>query len=121
METYLYQDLYELEEVHWWHQAKRQLVLTALSWCEYHRRKNFSRAEEKLLDVGCGTGKNLEVFSQKLTTYGLDMSAEALAFCKKRGLKNVKQGDGETLPYTQNIFTVVTALDVIEHTDDQRI
>lgn len=121
MESYLYQDLYLLEEEHWWHKAKRQLVTEALSWCQAHQQKTFSPKTDTLLDVGCGTGKNLEAFSRLLKTFGTDMSKEALRFCKKRGLKNLALGDGETLPYKKNTFTIVTALDVVEHTDDRQI
>lgn len=121
MESYLYQDLYLLEDQHWWHKAKRQLVLDALTWAEQHRGKKFSPKKDSLLDVGCGTGKNLEAFSSKLSTFGVDMSAEALAFCKKRGLTKLKQGNGKTLPYPKNSFSVITALDVVEHTDDHQI
>lgn len=121
MESYLYQDLYLLEDQHWWHRAKRQLVAEALKWCEARQQEKFSPKENSLLDVGCGTGKNLEAFSHKLQTFGTDMSEEALRFCKKRGLKNLKLGNGKKLPYEKNSFTVATALDVVEHTDDTQI
>lgn len=134
MEHYLYQDLYQLEEHHWWHQAKRRMVLQALSWCENHRGQPFSKSNinspikpiaidrgERLLDIGCGTGKNLESFAVKLPTFGTDMSTEALAFCKKRGLTQLKQSNGITLPYADNHFTVATALDVVEHADDKQL
>ncbi len=29
MQSYLYDDLYELEDSHWWHRAKRRLVINA--------------------------------------------------------------------------------------------
>ena len=71
-----------------------------------------------VLDVGCGTGANLEMLSQFGQVEGVDVSAEALSFCRARGLENVKQGEAEALPYEDNSFDLVTGLDVVEHLDD---
>ena len=49
---------------------------------------------------------------------GVDVSAEALAFCRERGLENVKSGEAEALPYENDSFDLVTGLDVVEHLDD---
>ena len=71
-----------------------------------------------LVDIGCGTGKNVETFSKFGTSWGLDQSEEAIAFCKKRGLKYIKKGTAERSGFPEATFDVITALDVIEHTDD---
>lgn len=115
MENYLYQDLFLLEEHHWWHKAKRQLVLDAI--------RRFSPAPSKkkltLLDIGCGTGKNMEEFQKFADAYGVDISPEALKFCRQRGLKQVKLVDVEgTLPFASNTFDMVTMLDVLEHIEE---
>jgi SAM-dependent methyltransferase len=49
---------------------------------------------------------------------GVDISPQALEFCHERGLKSVKLGAAEDLPYEDGSFELVTALDVIEHLDD---
>ena len=48
---------------------------------------------------------------------GVDVSDDALEFCRRKGLK-VQKGLAETLPYADESFDVTTALDVIEHLDD---
>ena len=48
---------------------------------------------------------------------GVDVSPDAIAFCGARGL-NVKLGAAEELPYDDAQFDLVTALDVVEHLDD---
>jgi SAM-dependent methyltransferase len=48
---------------------------------------------------------------------GVDVSDDALAFCSRKGLK-VQKGLAETLPYEDESFDLTTALDVIEHLDD---
>jgi len=51
---------------------------------------------------------------------GVDISRQALEFCGQRGLKSVKFGAAESLPYDDDSFDLVTALDVIEHLDDDQ-
>jgi ubiquinone/menaquinone biosynthesis C-methylase UbiE len=48
---------------------------------------------------------------------GVDVSDDALEFCKSKGLK-VHKGLAEKLPFADESFDVVTALDVVEHLDD---
>ena len=74
--------------------------------------------QPRILDVGCGTGANLEMLSEFGEAEGVDVSAEALDFCRTRGLQNVRQGEAEHLPYEDNSFDLVTGLDVVEHLDD---
>lgn len=71
----------------------------------------------RILDVGCGTGANLEMLSEFGEAEGVDVSDEALTFCKSKGLK-VHKGLAEELPFEDEEFDVVTGLDVIEHLDD---
>jgi SAM-dependent methyltransferase len=71
----------------------------------------------RVLDVGCGTGANLEMLAQFGSAEGVDVSDDALEFCRKKGL-TVQKGLAETLPYPAETFDITTALDVIEHLDD---
>ena len=71
----------------------------------------------RILDVGCGTGANLEMLSQYGEAEGVDVSDEALEFCRKKGL-NTRKGLAEELPFEDDSFDLVTGLDVVEHLDD---
>jgi ubiquinone/menaquinone biosynthesis C-methylase UbiE len=44
---------------------------------------------------------------------GVDVSTEALEFCRERGISDVKQGAAESLPYEDASFDLVTGLDVV--------
>lgn len=114
MQKYLYEDLYSLEEKHWWHISKRRVIQNLIK--KYNLLKN-----PKILDIGCGAGKNLEELQNLGTVYGLDSSKEALKYCRKRGLKNIKIGSAEKTNLKSNYFDIVTILDVLEHTDDKRV
>jgi ubiquinone/menaquinone biosynthesis C-methylase UbiE len=111
MDTYLYEDLYLLEETHFWHRSKRSRVYQLLS--TYLHAKH-----PRILDVGCGTGKNVEVFGKLGESWGIDIAKEAIYFCKKRGLKNVKLARSEKIPFKDAYVDAVTLLDVLEHVEE---
>ena len=76
------------------------------------------RTDLEILDAGCGTGLMLQPLGGLGRARGVDISPEALDFCRRRGLENVQLGDVNNLPFPASTFDVVTALDVIEHLDD---
>src|SRR3990167_11456802 len=114
MKNYLYEDLYLTEDRHWWHLSKRRIV-------EYYLKKLLKdKTDANMLDVGCGTGKNLELLSSYGTAWGVDISSDALLYCRKRGLKRIKKANVTALPFKDNSFDIITALDILEHVDDRR-
>lgn len=115
MQSHTYSIMYEIEETHWWY-AGRRLILK--SFIEKAVRHLNTKESLQILDVGCGTGANLEMLDQFGETRGVDVSDEALAFCRKRGLTNVEKGLAEDLPFEDESFDLVTAFDVVEHLDN---
>lgn len=115
MQRQTYPIMYEVEETHWWFVGKRRIIA---SFVEQAIASRLANSRARLLDVGCGTGANLLMLNQFGNAEGMDVSEDALAFCRARGLKNVKRGAAEKLPYDDCSFDVVTALDVLEHLDD---
>ena len=113
MKKYLYEDLYSLEDKHWWHISKRRIVRNLIK--KYNHLDN-----PRILDIGCGTGKNMEELQSLGPVFGLDSSIEALKYCKKRGLNNLIEGTAEKTSLKSSFFDVVTLLDVLEHTDDNK-
>jgi ubiquinone/menaquinone biosynthesis C-methylase UbiE len=101
--------MYNLEKDYWWFVGKRFLVKKILKkYC--HKRKDLI-----LLDVGCGTGINMKVMGKFGKVFGVDISKDAIFFCKKRGLKNIYKSGIEKLKFKNNSFDVVTSLDVLYH------
>jgi 2-polyprenyl-6-hydroxyphenyl methylase / 3-demethylubiquinone-9 3-methyltransferase len=82
-------------------------------------------APARLLDLGCGAGLAAEALAaQGHTVLGLDASGEAieaaLAHAEGRGLSlSYRAGTAEELVAEGETFDVVTALEVIEHVEDQ--
>ena len=107
-----YEAMYQLEGSYWWYVARRSLAEELLS------REINGRDAVRILDVGCGTGANVNAFARLAPTIGIDASMDALHFCQQRGLKAVALSPVEELPFGCGTFDIVTALDVLEHTDD---
>ncbi len=112
MDLHTYEILYRIEETHWWHSARRHMVL---DWIE---RRYPGRHDLTILDAGCGTGLMLQEMRHLGHAEGVDIAKEALAFCRERGLDNVREASVLDLPFDAGSFDVVTALDVVEHLDD---
>ena len=122
MQQHTYAIMRRVEESHWWFVGRRQIIRSFLQpiVCDLKTDAGDTKRDTTLnmLDVGCGTGANLEMLSEFGQAEGVDVSAEALSFCQARGLQNVKLGAAEALPYEDNSFDLVTGLDVVEHLDD---
>ncbi len=114
MQQHTYSIMYQAEEKHWWFVGRRRIIRALVEKV----RRDIGKARPRILDVGCGTGANLEMLAEFGDAEGVDVSSEALAFCRARGLPNVRQSAVETLPYYDNSFDLVTGLDVVEHLDD---
>jgi SAM-dependent methyltransferase len=114
MMEHTYPILFRVEQSHWWHTGRRKIIASFVEdIC--HR---VTDRRPRILDVGCGTGANLLMLSQYGDAEGVDVSEDALSFCRERGLDHVKLGAAEALPYDDGTFDLVTALDVVEHLDD---
>src|SRR4029453_13655348 len=118
MQQHTYAILRRVEEKHWWFVGRRRIIKSFVEPLVKQFKKARSGETIKILDVGCGTGANLELLSEFGDAEGVDVSTEALSFCKARGLAQVKQGAAESLPFEDNSFDLVTGLDVVEHIDD---
>ena len=114
MQSHHYPILFQVEESHWWYVGRRRIIQSLVDRiCATLKNPNPS-----ILDVGCGTGANLKMLASYGKVEGVDISPQAVEFCRQRGLESVKLGAAEQLPYEDNSFELVTALDVLEHLDD---
>ena len=114
MKEHTYPIMFRVEQSHWWYIGRRKILAGFVE--DICRRVTDRRP--RILDVGCGTGANLLMLSEYGDAEGVDISEDALAFCRERGLEKVRLGAAEKLPYADGTFDLVTALDVVEHMDD---
>lgn len=114
MELGAYDEMRRIEDHHWWYLGRRRLVRPLLE-------RALGRAKH-VVDIGCGTGANLELveaIDRTPATTGLDFEPTALEYCRTRALDaTLVRGDGMRLPFADGSVDCVTALDIVEHFDD---
>lgn len=119
MKSYFY-DLRYIADIEAWRiRAKRDLVFKF--WEKYQSGVAMDMNETpNILDFGCGTGVLQEKFESqfKVKAFGIDISKKAISYCQKRGLSRVKIFNGIKIPFKTNYFNLVTAIDVLEHIND---
>lgn len=102
-----------LEETYWWFIGRRAILDRVL--------RRFVRHTRLAVDVGCGSGRNLlmlQPYSDSLI--GFDRSPEALKFARARGFP-IACADGQSIPLADSSATLLCALDVLEHLDDDMV
>lgn len=109
MKDYAYREMYENEINHAWYVATRKLVIKNLS--------KYLKKDAKILDAGCGTGGTIYLLERAGfgNVVGIDSSRTAIKYCRERGLKNIRLGSINNLPYDPKSFDAVICLDVLYH------
>jgi len=106
--------MYEVEDRHWWFRGRAAVVAAMLGRLDLGD-------SPRILDAGCGTGRNLQRYAQLGPAQGIEPSADAVQFCRERGLDNVQQATLEQLPFGEGSFDLMVATDVLEHVDDDAL
>ena len=102
----------EVEADHWWFKGRRKLFGRIL------RRLGVPR-DARILDAGSSSGSNLRLLRDAgySNFVGLEISADAIAMCKVKGLGPIERGDICAMPFADRSFDFVLATDIIEHVD----
>ena len=97
---------------HWWFASRTRALEAVLG------RLLPAAPDLRILDVGCGAGNMIHHLSRYGQVKGLDIDARPVKVARQRGY-DVDQFDAtQPLPFDSNAFDAVTALDVIEHNED---
>lgn len=87
-------------------------------WRELGFLQKHARMEQKILDIGCGNGRILDMFNNKNIQYtGVDSSKELIEIAKdQRGDRGVfVHANALTLPFEENTFDTVFSIAVLHH------
>ena len=108
MDARAYTLMAELEAEHWWYRGRRALIRRLLARLELPERA-------RLLDVGCGTGGNLSLLDERGRGFGVEPSDLGCLLGAATWRGRVACGRATELPFDDETFDVVAALDVLEH------
>ncbi len=107
-----YDMMRQTEDFHWWYRVRRALICRLVA--SYASKRGFE-APLRILDIGCGTGglfHELQAFGE---VKGVDFSERAVAYCRGRGLAGIAVADATALPFKDESFDLVIAMDILEH------
>jgi len=86
-------------------------------WQEMKFLAEYTLPGERVLDLGCGNGRLLEIFQDKKIDYfGIDFSEKLIEIAKKRYPKAKFQlADALNLPFPNNFFDKIYSIAVFHH------
>ncbi len=83
---------------------------------ETEELKKYVEEEEKVLDLGCGTGRLYEIFKDKKIDYiGVDFSENLIAKAKEEYGDHFKIADILILPFSSDYFDSIWSIAVFHH------
>lgn len=106
-----YLEMAETESVHWWYSGRRSILWSIIA------NLNLSPKSE-ILEVGCGTGGNLEMLANfgTVSAFEMDENAQAIACKKTDNHYDIKTGYlPNQIPFTNRQFDLILMSDVLEH------
>lgn len=115
MERQVFERMTELGDAHWWFVARRQILEDVI------RRVVNPRKDAQILEIGAGTGHNLDMLSRfgEVSTCELDPVARELAGARLR--KPVLEAALPDLSaFPADRYDLIALLDVLEHVEDDR-
>jgi SAM-dependent methyltransferase len=102
-----YAIMYRVEDSHWWYLGMARITRAVLErWYQ-------PGAGLRILDAGCGTGAVMRLLADYGEVTGFDFAAEALTFCRARGVGRLARASIMQLPFPDGRFDLVTSFDVL--------
>lgn len=114
MDTALRTELAAAEDRHWWFEGRRRILASVLHGLRLP-------PDARILEAGCGNGANLSLLARFGTVSAFEPFDDDRRRAEARGSAHVLHGSlpGQ-VPFRDERFDVVLALDVIEHVEDDR-
>lgn len=106
-----YLEMAETEHEHWWFRGRRDVVCSIL-------RQLALAPDTRVLEVGSGTGGNLDILARFGSVSGLEMDANAVAMSIERtaGRFDIRRGRcPDDVPFQDGAFDLICFLDCLEH------
>lgn len=106
MQPQTYAEMSQIEDSHFWFHGKRAFIKAALD--------RLPGQKYAILDVGAGTGGTTSFLAHWGSVTGLERKSQAIQLARKRNI-HIKKGHANHLPFSNEIFDIVTYFDVLYH------
>jgi ubiquinone/menaquinone biosynthesis C-methylase UbiE len=104
----LLEETYRAEREHFWFKGFRQFIFPLVD------EALAGRPAPRLLDCGCGTGTNLDLFRSRCDAVGFDLTPGGLRLARTHGGLRVARASITHVPFAPATFDVVTSFDVLQ-------
>ncbi len=99
------------EDQHWWYRGRRTVIERVLNGLDLP-------PGARILDAGCGSGRNMVELARHGTVTGVELSQTSVDIARGRGAGEVIAGSVLDVPLPDASFQLAVTLDVIEHLED---
>lgn len=104
---------HDVEDVHWWYRGRRRVLTETL-------RSMALPPNSRILDAGCGSGRNMVELAHFGTVTGLELAPASIEAARARGVGDVVGGSLDAMPFEDSSFDLAGCFDVLEHLEDDR-
>ncbi|HTR89306.1 MAG TPA: class I SAM-dependent methyltransferase [Solirubrobacteraceae bacterium] len=99
------------EDRHWWYRGRRTVLERVIGDLRLPARA-------RILDAGCGSGRNMVDLARHGTVTGIELSSTSVELARERKVGEVMEGSLLQMPFESGSFDFGASLDVIEHLED---
>jgi SAM-dependent methyltransferase len=102
---------HQAEDRHWWYRGRRTVLEGVIDELRLPARA-------RILDAGCGSGRNMVELARHGTVTGIELSPTSVELARERKIGEVVEGSLLEMPFEAGSFDFGASLDVIEHLED---
>jgi len=99
------------EDRHWWYRGRRTVIEGLVAGLGLP-------PQARILDAGCGSGRNMVELARHGTVTGIELSQTSVCLARARESGEVIEGSVLEMPFADASFDLAVSLDVIEHLED---
>jgi len=115
MERVVYDRMAELDSLHWWYRARREILSRVIE------TEIAPAPGSRILEIGCGTGHNLDMLGRFGTVDAVEMDQAARDVASQRLGRPALESHLPDLPGVETgVYDLVALLDVLEHVEEDR-
>src|SRR4030088_1537064 len=102
---------HQAEDRHSWYRGRRTVLERGIADLRLPARA-------RILDAGCGSGRNMVDLARHGTVTGVELSHTSVCLARERDAGKVVEGSVLEMPFPADSFELAVSLDVIEHLED---